>query len=218
MECVPRSGCGQPARCRPRRGRRRNTWRRASSAGRENTAKADNRWESPRGNHMRCGCEFRRRQSRFRFPMHPRLPGEGATSPDELVEQIPGGSSQPECFVKFGSRNPFSPFKLSVGLGDSTLDVLDFLRREILGKLFSQTRKEKGFVLARKLVCHLQDIMHAHGETMHYSSNRCKPFCLVRKTTTGPDFTSRRSPIECSADCYFTLLCSDFTSRRSPIE
>ena len=115
--------------------------------------------------------------------MHPRLPGEGAVSPDEPVEQIPSGRSQPEFFVKFGGRDCFTPLELRIGLGDGLLDVLNFIWREISGKLLSKAREEECFVLARKLQSHLQNIMHTHGGSMHHQRRLCKPFAgfkLVR--------------------------------------
>ncbi|MFZ4778767.1 MAG: hypothetical protein ACOYM3_25650 [Terrimicrobiaceae bacterium] len=100
------------------------------------------------------------------------------------MEQILAGGSQPEFFVKFGGRNRFAPFELRIGLSNGTIDVLDFSRREIPGQLLTKTCEENCSVLPRKLVCQLQDILHAHEKTMHHQFRIRKP--LGKAGSTAP--------------------------------
>ena len=85
------------------------------------------------------------------------------------------GRSQAEFFGQLTRGQALSPFELRIGLGNSTFDVLNFIRCEIRSQLLPKAREEEGLVLAGKLVCHLQDILHAYAGTMHRQW-LCKPF------------------------------------------
>ena len=88
-------------------------------------------------------------EDRLQFGRHEKFDGSHA----QLFGQLRGGHA-------------LTPFELRISLRDGALDVLDFLRRKVRRQLLSESGEEEGLVLPAKLICHLQDILHSHGENM----------------------------------------------------